>query len=60
MTRALAVAPALIVYCVDYRYIQAIQRFVKRRFKVTRYGLKADAGGTRVLLRGPQAVRAWI
>ena len=60
MTRVVAVAPALIVCCVDYRYIQAVQRFVRRRFKVTRYGLKADAGGTRALLRGPQAVRAWI
>ena len=60
MTRAVAVAPALIVCCVDYRYIQAIQRFVRRRFKVTRYGLKADAGGTLALLRGPRAVRAWI
>ena len=60
MTRTVAVVPALIVCCVDYRYIQAVQRFVRRRFKVARYGLKADAGGTRALLRGPRAVRAWI
>ena len=60
MTRTVAVVPALIVCCVDYRYIQAIQRFVKRRFKVTQYALKADAGGTRALLRGPRAVQAWI
>ena len=60
MTRAAAVVPALIVCCVDYRYIQAVQRFVRRRFKVTRYSLKADAGGTLALLRGPRAVRAWI
>jgi len=60
MTRTVAVAPALIVCCVDYRYIQAIQRFVRRRFNVARYSLKADAGGTRALLRGPRAVRAWI
>ena len=60
MTRAAAAAPVLIVCCVDYRYIQAIQRFVRRRFKAARYGLKTDAGGTRALLRGPWAVRAWI
>ena len=60
MTRTMAAVPALIVCCVDYRYIQAIQQFVKRRFKVTRYGLKADAGGTLALLRGPRAVQAWI
>ena len=52
--------PVLIVCCVDYRYIQAVQRFVRRRFNVTRYGLKADAGGTRALLRGPRAVQAWM
>ena len=60
MTRTAAVVPALIVCCVDYRYLQAIQRFVRRRFHVTRYGLKTDAGGTRALLRGPRAVRNWI
>ena len=61
MTRAVAAAsPALVMCCVDYRYIQAIQRFVKRRLKVARYNLKTDAGGTQALLRGPQAVRAWI
>ena len=60
MTRTVAVVPALIVCCVDYRYVQAIQRFVKRRFKVASYGLKADAGGTLALLRGPRAVQAWI
>ena len=26
--------PALILCCVDDRYVQAIQRFVKRRFRV--------------------------
>ena len=61
MTRtASVVAPVLIVCCMDYRYIQAIQRFVRRRFKVTRYGVKADAGATLAMLRGPRAVRAWI
>ena len=60
MTRTVAAAPALILCCVDYRYIQAIQRFVRQRFKVTRYSLKTDAGGTRALLRGPRAVQAWI
>ena len=60
MTRTVAVVPALIVCCVDYRYVQAIQRFVRRQFNVTRYSLKADAGGTRALLRGPRAVRAWV
>ena len=61
MTRsATAVMPVLIICCIVYRYIQAIQRFVKRRFKVARYGLRADAGGTLGLLRGPRAVRAWI
>lgn len=60
MIRTVAAAPALIVCCVDYRYIQAVQRFVKMRFKVTRYGLKTDAGGTRALLRGPRAVQTWL
>ena len=60
MTRTAAVVPALIVCCVDYRYIQAVQRFVRRRFKATRYSLKADAGGTLALLRGPRVVQAWI
>ena len=60
MTRTVIVAPALIVCCVDYRYIQAIQRFVKRQFKVVHYSVKADAGGALALLRGPRAVQAWI
>ena len=60
MTRTVTTVPALIMCCVDYRYIQAIQRFVKRQFKVTQYSLKADAGSTLALLRGPRAVRAWI
>ena len=60
MTRTVAVVPALVVCCIDYRYIQAVQRFVRQRLKVTRYGLKADAGGTLALLRGPRAVQAWI
>jgi hypothetical protein len=65
MTRAVATAaavaaPVLIICCVDYRYLQVIQQFVTRRFRVARYGMKTDAGGTRTLLRGPQAVRAWI
>lgn len=60
MTRAALLAPALIICCVDYRYIQAIQTFVARRFRVRRYNLKTDAGGTRMLVRGPQPVRRWI
>ena len=60
MTRTTALLPVLIMCCVDYRYVQAVQQFVRRRFDVTRYSLKADAGGTRALLRGPRAVRAWI
>lgn len=53
-------APALVLCCVDYRYIQAIQRFVRRRFNATRYNMKTDAGGTQALLRGPRAVQTWI
>ena len=60
MTRTAIAAPVLIMCCVDYRYIQAIQRFVRRRFKVTRYNLKTDAGGTQALQRGPRALQAWI
>ena len=61
MTRTMAATvPALIVCCIDYRYVQAIQQFVKRRFRVTWFSLKADAGGTLALLRGPRAVQAWI
>ena len=57
---SLMVAPALILCCVDYRYIQAVQQFVKQRLKVSRYNLKTDAGGTRALVKGPRAVQAWI
>jgi hypothetical protein len=52
--------PALILCCVDYRYIEAIQAFVKRRLGVAAYDLKTDAGGTKALLNGNAAVRAWI
>ena len=59
-TTASALAPALILCCVDFRYIQAIQKLVKRRFHVRWYSLKTDAGGARALLHGSQAVRRWI
>lgn len=60
MTRHLLVAPALVLCCVDYRFIQAIQACVTSRFGISRYNLKTDAGGTRALLSGPRPVRAWI
>ena len=61
MTRtAVVAAPALILCCMDYRYIQAIQRFVQRRFKVARYGVIANAGGSLAILEGPKPVQAWI
>jgi len=52
--------PALILCCVDYRYIEAIQAFVKRRLSVATYDLKTDAGGTKALLDGNAAVRTWM
>ncbi|MBI2093467.1 MAG: hypothetical protein HYT88_01915 [Candidatus Omnitrophica bacterium] len=60
MTKHLMVAPALILCCVDYRYIQAIQAFVTSRFGIRRYNVKTDAGATKMLLIGHRAVRAWI
>jgi hypothetical protein len=60
MTRHLIVAPALVLCCVDYRFIQAIQAFVTSRFMISRDNVKTDAGGTRALLNGHRAVRAWI
>ena len=59
MTRHL-IPPILILCCVDYRYIQTIQAFVKTRLRVQAYNLKTDAGGTNALLTGHRAVRAWI
>ncbi len=60
MTKHLIAAPALVLCCVDYRYIQAIQAFVTSRFGIKHYNMKTDAGGTKVLLMGHRAVRAWI
>ena len=52
--------PALILCCVDYRYIEAIQAFVKRRLGVAAYDLKTDAGAAKTLLDGNAAVRTWM
>src|SRR3989338_4905075 len=52
--------PVLIVCCVDYRYIEAIQAFVKRRLGIANYDLKTDAGGTKALLDGNAGVRTWM
>jgi len=60
VTRHVMAAPALVLCCVDYRYIRAIQAFVASRFGIRRYNVKTDAGGTRALVTGPRAVRAWI
>ena len=51
--------PALVICCKDYRYIQAIQRFVRRR-GVRWYDLKATAGGLRALQDSPPVVKRWI
>ena len=51
--------PALVICCKDYRYIQPIQRFIRRR-GVRWYDLKATAGGLRALLDAPALVRRWI
>lgn len=58
--KQLMVAPALVLCCVDYRYIQAIQAFITARFGIRRYNVKTDAGATKMLLTGHRAVRAWI
>ena len=52
--------PALILCCVDYRYIDAALRFVKKQLGVNAYDVKTDAGGTKALLNGDPSVRAWI
>ena len=54
------IPPALILCCMDYRYIEAIQAFVKRRLGVATYDLKTDAGGTKALLDGNAGVRTWM
>jgi len=54
------IPPALILCCVDYRYIEAIQAFIKRRLGVATYNLKTDAGGTKALLDGNAGVRTWM
>lgn len=56
----LQIAPSMIMCCVDFRYIQEIQRFVKRKFGIGAYYLKADAGGIKPLVDGPAAVRHWM
>ena len=50
---------ALVICCKDYRYVQAIQRFVRRR-GIRWYDLKATAGGLRALQDSPPGVRRWI
>ena len=47
MTKHLIAAPALVLCCVDYRYIQAIQAFVTSRFGIKHYNMKTDAGEPR-------------
>ncbi|GEM_PF-1310094 len=54
------IQPALVICCKDYRYIQPIQRFVKRRLGIRWYDLKATAGGVRAMLESPRIVRQWI
>ena len=53
------IQPALIICCKDYRYIQPIQRFVRRR-GIRWYDLKATAGGVLAMLDSPRMVRRWI
>ena len=52
--------PAWVLCCVDSRYIQPTQQFVKQQLGARRYFLKTDAGGSRALLHGHPAVRAWV
>jgi len=52
--------PVLIFCCMDYRYIEAIQAFVKHKLDVAAYDLKTDAGGMKALLDGHAAVRTWM
>src|SRR3989338_5495661 len=54
------IPPALILCCMDYRYIDAALRFVKKQLGVNAYDVKTDAGGTKALLNGDPSVRAWI
>lgn len=60
MRPAKRVQPVLLICCKDYRYIQPIQRFVKRQLGVRWYDLKATAGGLRAMLDAPAVVRRWI
>ena len=59
MTRRSTIVPALIICCKDYRYVQDIQQYFRRR-GVRWYDLKATAGGLRALQDAPALVRRWI
>src|SRR3989338_977491 len=52
--------PALLLCCMDYRYIHAVLGFVERQLGIKVYNVKTDAGGTKALLNGDPAVRALI
>lgn len=52
--------PAWVLCCVDSRYIQPTQQFVRQQLGARRYFLKTDAGSSRALLHGHAAVRAWV
>ena len=52
--------PGRVFCCKDYRFIQPIQHFVKRRLGIPLYDLKATAGGVRAMLDAPSIVRKWI
>ena len=52
--------PALLLCCMDYRYIHAVLGFVERQLGIKVYNVKTDAGGTKALLNGDPSVRAWI
>ena len=58
-TRSL-IQPALVICCKDYRYIQAMQRFIRQRLGIRWYDLKATAGGVLAMLDAPLSVRRWI
>jgi carbonic anhydrase len=43
----------------DYPYLDATLRFVKRKFKVKDFDLKADSGGVKTLVEEGPVIRDW-
>ena len=52
--------PVLVMCCVDFRYIDPILAFVKKRFSVKTCDVKTDPGGIKALLDSKPEIQNWI